>query len=628
MTRTPRRTLASALAGTTALALTAGGLALLAPGAAASPPERDGKTNSGAVRSDRTYDRFLVHFAPGSAADAEDDAARAEVAAVGRSAGHRLAIARRMSTAGVVVQVDRELDEDQARRLIARFAERAAVSFVEPDIQLRATLTPNDPSYTAQWHYGEPAAGMNLPLAWDSADGSGVTVAVIDTGITRHSDLDANVVAGYDFISSSAEARDGNGRDPNPADEGDWHSALECLGSTGGNSSWHGTHVAGTVGAVTGNATGVSGVAFGAKIQPVRALGRCGGSLSDIADAITWASGGSVAGIPANPTPAKVINMSLGGSGSCGATFANAIHNAVARGTTVVVAAGNENADAGGTQPASCANTVVVAASDRQGNRASYSNYGSVVDLAAPGGETATQANGVLSTLNSGRTTPAGESYAYYQGTSMAAPHVAGLAALVLGEGSRSPADVEALLESGTRPLPGSCSGGCGAGLADAAKTVGLLGAAPSPEPSPSPRPTTSPSPSPSPSPTTSPSPSPTAEPSLFTNSTDYPIRDNATVESPITVTRSGGAPSQLKVPVDITHTYRGDLQIDLVAPDGTAYRLKNSATGLFGDSADDVRTTYTVNASSEVAGGTWVLRVSDVASGDTGVLNGWSLQF
>jgi serine protease len=316
--------------------------------------------------------------------------------------------------------------------------------------------------------------------------------------------------------------------------------------------------------------------------------------------------------------------MSLGGSGSCGAAFANAINGAVARGTTVVVAAGNENADASGTQPASCANTVVVAASDRQGNRASYSNYGSVVDLAAPGGETATQANGVLSTLNSGTTTPAGESYAYYQGTSMASPHVAGLAALVLGEGSRSPSSVESVLKAGTRPLPGSCSGGCGAGLADAAKTIASLGGGTAPSPSPSPSATVSPSASPSPSPTAS-----APAQSLFTNDADYPIADLSTVESPITVTgRTGNAPTALKVPVSIRHTYRGDLQIDLIAPDGTAYRLKSTSSGLFGDSADDVRTTYTVNASSEAANGTWKLRVKDVASPDTGVLESWSLQF
>jgi serine protease len=164
--------------------------------------------------------------------------------------------------------------------------------------------------------------------------------------------------------------------------------------------------------------------------------------------------------------------MSLGGSGVCGATYQNAINGAVGRGTTVVVAAGNSNANAANYQPSSCANTVVVAASDREGNRASYSNYGSIVDVTAPGGETATAANGIASTLNSGTTTPTTPAYVYYQGTSMAAPHVAGLAALVLSKAAKTPAQLEAALKAGTRPLAGTCTGGCGTGLVDATKTV------------------------------------------------------------------------------------------------------------------------------------------------------------
>jgi serine protease len=419
---------------------------------------------------------------------------------------------------------------------------------------------------------------MALPTAWDTADGSGVTVAVIDTGITNHSDLNANVVPGYDFISSSAEARDGNGRDSNAADQGDWHSALECPGSTGGNSSWHGTHVAGTVAAVTGNGVGVSGVAFRAKVQPVRALGRCGGSLSDIADAITVGLRRQRRRRARQPDPLEGHQHEPGRQRQLRRRLRQ--RHQRRRRPRHHRRRGRRQRERGRRRhpAASCANTVVVASSDRQGNRASYSNYGAVVDLAAPGGETATQANGVLSTLNSGTTTPAGESYAYYQGTSMAAPHVAGLAALVLGEGSRSPASVESVLKAGTRPLPGTCSGGCGTGLADATKTITSLGGgtAPSPSPSPSASPTAAPSPSPSPS--SSPSPSPTASApaqSLFTNDTDYALPDLTTVESPITVTgRTGNAPSGLKVPVAIRHTYRGDL------PDRPGRPRRHGVTG------------------------------------------------
>lgn len=194
-----------------------------------------------------------------------------------------------------------------------------------------------------RWAFGTTNAGLNIRPAWDKATGSGTVVAVIDTGITSHADLNANILAGYDFISDATTARDGNGRDSNAADEGDWYAANECgAGIPAASSSWHGTHVAGTVAAVTNNTTGVAGTAYGAKVVPVRVLGKCGGSLSDIADAIVWASGGTVSGIPANANPAEVINMSLGGGGSCSTTMQNAINGAVSRGTTVVVAAGND----------------------------------------------------------------------------------------------------------------------------------------------------------------------------------------------------------------------------------------------------------------------------------------------
>ena len=155
-------------------------------------------------------------------------------------------------------------------------------------------------------------------------------------------------------------------------------------------------------------------------------LAKCGGSLSDIADAIIWAAGGTVSGIPANANPAKVINMSLGGSGACGTTYQAAIDSAVSRGTTVVVAAGNSNQDASGFRPANCNSVVTVAASNPSGSLSYYSNYGATVDLTAPGGDTSVTGGGILSTLNTGTTTPASAGYASYQGTSMATPHVGG----------------------------------------------------------------------------------------------------------------------------------------------------------------------------------------------------------
>nr|WP_285836723.1 S8 family serine peptidase [Micrococcus luteus] len=320
---------------------------------------------------------------------------------------------------------------------------------------------------------------MRVPGAWDRTTGSGATVAVIDTGITSHPDLERNVVPGYDFISDSAAARDGGGRDSNPRDEGDWYAAGECGTAGASDSSWHGSHVAGTVAAVA-DSQGVVGVAPNAKIQPIRVLGRCGGSLSDIADAVVWAAGGTVAGVPANPNPADVINMSLGGSGVCGTTYQNAINAAVSRGVPVVVAAGNENQPAANVRPANCRNTIVVAASTPQGARASFSNYGSAVDVTAPGAN-------IISTVNNGATTPTTAGHAAYNGTSMATPHVAGLAGLLLAtKPSLTPANVESTLTSTARSMPVTCSAGCGAGLADATAAVSSLGGAQTePEPTP-----------------------------------------------------------------------------------------------------------------------------------------------
>ncbi len=574
---------------TVAAAALAVAAALNVPAATAAPaPDR---TNDAAVDASSAYDRFIVHFAAGTLDEA---AARAELAALSAATGRDLTFVRRLATGGVLFDTGAPLGAAASRALMADVAASAAVSYVEPDAVMRAALTPNDTHYGVQWHYHEATAGMNLPAAWDNATGTGQVVAVVDTGITTHSDLGTNILAGYDFISSSTAARDGNGRDSNPADQGDWWAAGECGLPYGSNSSWHGTHVAGTVAALSNNAKGVAGVAFNAKVVPVRVLGKCGGTLSDIADGIIWASGGTVSGIPANANPAKVINMSLGGGGTCGATYQNAINSAVGRGATVVVAAGNENTNASSSQPANCANVVTVAATDRAGNRASYSNYGTVVDVSAPGGEVdVSAANGIASTLNTGTTTPGSETYVYYEGTSMATPHVAGLVALMLSKKSMTPADVEATLKANVRALPGTCSGGCGAGLVDAAKTItAVMGGG-------------------------------GGTGTTYTNSNNYTINDNATVESPIAVSKTGSAPAAMPVAVDIKHTYRGDLVINLVAPDGSLYLLKNSSSS---DSADNVLATYTVNVSAEAASGTWKLRVQDIYTGDTGYIDSWSL--
>ncbi|MEV8516921.1 S8 family peptidase [Dactylosporangium sp. NPDC051484] len=427
-----------------------------------------------AVSIDGQSEQFIVQFKAGA------DRGQA-LRAVGARLGVTLSDQRQLAVGAHVVTVNR-----RAAGLLAALQARGEVEYAEPDTLMHAMSTPNDPNYPQQWDYYEPTGGMNLPGAWDLATGTGVVVAVLDTGKTSHPDLDAHWLPGYDFISSSATARDGNGRDSNPQDEGDWYAAGECGQATGSNSSWHGTHVAGTVAAIGNNGVGVAGVAYNAKVLPVRVLGKCGGTSSDIADAIVWASGGSVAGVPANANPAKVINLSLGGSGACSQTYRRAISSANSRGTTVVVAAGNSNADASGFTPANCAGVVTVAALDRAGNRAFYSNFGATVEVSAPGGEVrletdppgtrSTPQDGILSTLNDGATTPGSPIYSTYMGTSMAAPHVAGLVALMLSKNpGLTPSQVLTALQGHARPIPGSCGGGCGAGLVDAAATVAAV---------------------------------------------------------------------------------------------------------------------------------------------------------
>ncbi|MBA4176870.1 MAG: peptidase S8 [Leptothrix sp. (in: Bacteria)] len=421
-------------------------------------------------------DRLIVQYRGGSAgATRADRNVMAMAHAAANQRGVQFNVLRRNAFGALVLKLDRRVDEAEAGALArALAAADADIEYAEPDRILRIQLTPNDARYLDQWHYYEATAGLNLPAAWDKTTGTGVRVAVIDTGYRPHADLAANLVGGYDFIGDTFVANDGSGRDSDASDPGDAAAAGECgAGTPASSSSWHGTHVAGTIAAVTNNASGVAGVAYGAKVVPVRVLGKCGGYTSDIADAIVWSSGGTVTGVPANAYPAKVLNLSLGGGGSCDTTTQNAINSARSRGSVVVVAAGNSNADAANFSPASCTGVISVAAVNRSGGRAYYSNYGSVVDVAAPGGDMRTNsADGILSTLNSGSGAPGADVLAYYQGTSMASPHVAGVVALMLAANpALTPDEVESRLKTSTRAFPATCSQ-CGTGLVDANAAV------------------------------------------------------------------------------------------------------------------------------------------------------------
>lgn len=425
-----------------------------------------------------TFDRFIVKYREGTSE--RNDAAslgsslRSASSAVPAKAGRSLEVKqlRRLAVGADVVRADRKLDRVEAESLMRQLASNPNVEYVEVDKINKPLLTPNDTNYSQQWGYQDSDAGIRANEAWDVTNGAGTVVAVLDTGITNHSDLNANVLSGYDFINDTTVSNDGNGRDADPSDPGDWITANQCGGTHAAqNSSWHGTHVAGTIAAVTNNAKGVAGVAYGAKIVPVRVLGTCGGYDSDIADAITWASGGTVSGVPANANPAEVINLSLGGSGACGTTTQSAINGAVSRGTTLVIAAGNDNVNVSNASPANCNNVVAVASVTSTGARSSFSNYGALIDLAAPGST-------IMSTLNSGTTTPGSETYANYSGTSMATPHVAGVVALIQSVSAtpQTPAQVEALLKSSARAFPSTPSQTIGAGIADAKAAVDSAG--------------------------------------------------------------------------------------------------------------------------------------------------------
>ena len=452
-----------ALATAMAVALTAG----FAGSAAAA-----GRVDTAGLKSaDQTsFDRFIVKYRAGTSAAAQ----QSNLAGAARGHANALSVGRlrTLSVGGEVVQASRGLDRVEAESLMRQIAADSNVEYVEVDRLMKALMTPNDTHY-GTYLYGmqSGAGGIKADQAWNTTDGNGVVVAVLDTGYTDHSDLLGNILQGYDFISSKTIAGDGGGRDADAHDPGDYYRA--------DNSSWHGSHVAGTVAAVGNNNKGVIGVAYGAKVVPVRVLGRGGGYTSDIVDGITWSSGGTVAGVPANANPAEVINMSLGGSGACSSTYQNAINAAVARGTTVVVAAGNSNAETAGFTPASCSNVIAVAATNKNGTRASYSNYGSLIDVAAPGGDSPDCTTLIVSTGNAGTSGPTTENYSCMAGTSMASPHVAGTVALMQAVRTTplTPAQVESILKSTLRAFPGSNDKPIGNGIIDAPAAISAAAA-------------------------------------------------------------------------------------------------------------------------------------------------------
>lgn len=397
-----------------------------------------------------------------------------------------------------------------AEVLARRLARQADVEYAVPDSLRRVRALPNDSLFADQWYLQDtqPAA-IRATAAWDLTTGSNsVVTAVIDTGILAgHPDLAGRLLPGYDFISDAAIAGDGNGRDADPADPGDFISnadivdpALKAICPAANlvrqNSSWHGTRVAGVLGAASNNSLGVAGTTWSGSVLPLRALGKCGGFDSDIIAAMRWAAGLSVPGIPANANPAQIINLSLGGGGACNAAYRDTIAELASRGVLVVAAAGNETGPV--ETPGNCPGVLTVAGLRHVGTKVGYSSLGAEVAIAAPAG------NCVSSTLpcqfpittltNTGTTSPGANTYTdgfdYNVGTSFSTPQVAGTAALMLAVNpALTPEKIIARMQSGARPFPfdgtiptcpatsanGQCNcttSTCGAGMLDASAAV------------------------------------------------------------------------------------------------------------------------------------------------------------
>ncbi|MCS6883537.1 MAG: S8 family serine peptidase [Oscillochloridaceae bacterium] len=431
-------------------------------------------------------EQIIVRFPSSDDTGRETLASPSQAAAqLSAQAATPLEYVRTLADGAHVLRLPEPLPPEEAWRLAQRLAAVSGAEYVEPDLIFFPTVVPDDTLYAAaQWNLQSVTSaryGANFPDAWMITTGSPAIVsAILDTGgLLTHEDLAGRTPAGnpgYDFISTLFNANDGNGRDPDPSDPGDWVTSAEATGNCPVSpSSWHGSHVAGIFGARANNDRGIAGAVWDAPMLIVRVLGKCGGTLSDIADALRWAAGLPVPGVPDNPTPARVLNLSLGGGGStCPATMQNAINAANQAGAIVVVAAGNSNTSASSMIPANCSGVVVVAASTLSGNRASYSNYGSLVTLAAPGGDTGAT---VVSTVNSSTTAPSptGDTYAGYRGTSMATPHVAGAISLMLSANpGLSRAEVLQILRDTVTPFPGGsgCIGRCGTGILNAGAAV------------------------------------------------------------------------------------------------------------------------------------------------------------
>ena len=407
------------------------------------------------------------------------------------------------------------LSASEAARWRDKLLARAEVDWVEPNLrEKRLQATPSDPLYSQQW-WLHPVSGSNanapparlrgvagFQSAWLLVHSAPVVVAVLDTGITDHPDLAGRVLGGWDFVSVVEYANDGNGRDADASDPGDGVSSSDLAsplfaGCTLQGSSWHGTIIAGMIAARADNGIGGAGIHQGAAIVPVRVAGKCGAELRDIIDGMRWAAGLAVAGAPLNPNPARIINISFGGSAACGRAYQDAVNELRTHGVVVVAAAGNEWSAP--SRPASCDGVVGVAGLNRDGFKANYSNFGAALQasgIATVSGDDADANwgefladNGLVTLTNLGGTVPGTPGYMRLYGTSFAAPQVAGTIAHMLSlnpglsytqivQGLRSsarPHVVSPKIAACSPANPGRCicsTATCGAGMLDAEQAL------------------------------------------------------------------------------------------------------------------------------------------------------------
>ena len=465
--------------------------------AAGLPVQSAGPTPPAAAPVERLIIQYKDSAAPSgtSVVTAQRDVRASAAAAVSSSAGQAQAPGLRylksVSPRVHVAQLDRALPAREAQALMDRLRADPAVAAVVVDQRVRPHAV-TDPYVTSvvppyyQWHLQSPtsvAGGINAAQAWVSGTGTGVVVAVLDGGYRPHADLAANLLTGsdHDFISDVWTANDGDGRDTDAEDPGDWVSSADASTSCPAEtSSWHGTHVSGLIGALANGTEGV-GVAHGARVLPVRVLGRCGGYLSDIQAGMRWAAGLPVPGVDNTATPARVLSLSLGVQEACDGVTQSVVDEVRSKGVSIVASSGNEGLTAI-TKPANCMGVVGVTAHTRSGAKASYANAGPGVALSAPGGDTW---DPVASTGNTGTTVPGSDTYTLMYGTSMAAPQAAGVLALMAAARTDlSPASLEALMRGAARPFfstsyCGRNPGFCGSGLLDAGQAVAAAGAAP-----------------------------------------------------------------------------------------------------------------------------------------------------